>query len=1416
VAESFEIAFPQGLTPAEVFMSATERFQGDDRVWLGELGSITHVASVGNAGLELGSQADARANVYNAGGVTFLRSQARVRGFARAAGAITTQEPVFIDGGQQPNTPVPSTTTRWTVHWPAVLADGILLEPDQPPAGQPPLPIAPGGYGFIDVRSRSRVALSSGSYFFNSFNTEPQAEVFVDTSAGPIFIYTREQFRYHGPFVQSGGEEGQILVGHLGTQNADLQVGFLGTMVAPNAPIDVRRPTLGQHRGAFFGKRIQVFSDAFVLHVPFDWGFLCPRGDSDADGVTDCDDVCFDDPQKTRPGVCGCGKPDTDADGDGVPDCKDQCPNDPEQQHPGDCGCASDPAPAGTACDDALCRGVFQCDGAGRCGTTEDCPSLSPGCQAKRFDNKWYEFCPGPASWDEAIALCRSRQVSLAQIDGEAENLILAKNMLGNSAWVGANDRNLNGQWHWARVAKDDGDRFWDGNAGGRRYFARYSAWSGGSPDGGDCGSMASDGSWSSAPCASDAGFVCEIPLERLDTIVTETADACEVLGIPCETPEPFDQCTPEAEVFGSLSEQQVLDIVEACNEACATFGSTSQECQDACAPLSAGTQVPCTPFSGQELSACVLASATDPLQACTSNAGCGAGTVCGLFFDPDACQGSMEGCFPTSAEEVSAGKVCGFPGPSCPTNDDSDFPAICVDTDLCEIDVQQMATMIESDGADLSETPFVPETFFAEPSAAPEDAPWPSQDNPCGAPCDEMPQGEGHPWCDLKSVEGDQPQGPPAVPSKAGRSDGNLVSFDFDPNFELTHKLSTGAFGIPEVDLAATASFAASVNLALVGQEFSQDLLFAEAGVVGDRCGIESVTSLEIFGRDFMPLVSEAAAEEGIELPFAFPNEDAQADCEAAFANVIEKANRVKKAYLDAVALMKQYRELEEGESFGEAFCEELTAQAPRGFPESDCVNESPERTINRFISYYEKTFLGFDTEDPDAAEGLIDVVARLAEDNLGIDAEFKLYEYGPKFEEITLFTSQFFIGPVPVNLELLATLDYGAKVTATASLRPGVAIKQALNGEANAAEEIAGIKVTGTPHAGAGVALFAGVGVSFGGVTAKVGAEGTISLGSLNVPAYAGAGVGLGTEIDERALPEDIAPLSAAGILIPKKRFVVDLRYTAGLGIKIRDILSGDIAGKIKVKLGFISRTYRKRLMSFDGFCSHPLSDDTGPPCDIDLVSIEGSSDVASGSFPWGSIRMEMPFASLARLPEPEDAGMPPSFGDATVDFGQVESFFFDSLCTCITDDPAEEKECFRNTDCCNPNQVCFEDPDQDGRAICRDCGMPAQGSTPGDSCNEDSDCCSGFCVDDECVPCLTRNANHACTPGQEQDQCCASGQLGTTDDLTCFTPLPETPGHDAGHPTCNCVFDGEACRDNSECCSGDCQLGFCGELT
>lgn len=98
--------------------------------------------------------------------------------------------------------------------------------------------------------------------------------------------------------------------------------------------------------------------------------------DADSDGALDPFDGCPDDPEKTEPGACGCGEPDTDSDSDGVADCLDGCPDDADKLDPGACGC-------GVADTDSDSDGVADCED----GCPDNAAKLAPGvCGCEEAD----------------------------------------------------------------------------------------------------------------------------------------------------------------------------------------------------------------------------------------------------------------------------------------------------------------------------------------------------------------------------------------------------------------------------------------------------------------------------------------------------------------------------------------------------------------------------------------------------------------------------------------------------------------------------------------------------------------------------------------------------------------------------------------------------------------------------------------------------------------------------------------------------------------------------------------------------------------------------------------------------------------------------------------------------------------------
>jgi hypothetical protein len=84
-----------------------------------------------------------------------------------------------------------------------------------------------------------------------------------------------------------------------------------------------------------------------------------PDKDSDGDGTADCQDKCPSDSKKTQPGQCGCGISDKDSDGDGTADCLDKCPADPKKTQPGQCGCGVTEGTCGTPSGSAGLKGEY-------------------------------------------------------------------------------------------------------------------------------------------------------------------------------------------------------------------------------------------------------------------------------------------------------------------------------------------------------------------------------------------------------------------------------------------------------------------------------------------------------------------------------------------------------------------------------------------------------------------------------------------------------------------------------------------------------------------------------------------------------------------------------------------------------------------------------------------------------------------------------------------------------------------------------------------------------------------------------------------------------------------------------------------------------------------------------------------------
>lgn len=348
---AFSVEVPYPHTPEAMTLVAAENLRLNDRVTVGAANASSLNASFGGAYLAAGSGVNG--SLYD-DGTLFLGSSSRISEWLVVTGAVTRQSNVVI-GTETHVASIPSTIVTFNV--PTGPSTGNVFVNN----GQSRT-LTPGHYGTLSVQSNADLYLSSGTYTFSSFNIEPQGDVFLSKASGPIQVFvTGSPFQFKGRIVSSVGPIGDFLVGYLGTQDAALQGPFLGTFLAPNGKILLQRPSDNSpHRGAFFGRSIDVASDSTVLHEPFPWDELAddpddgtlhgdpdfpPVGPGDVPGTTPTpvatDNTCTADFDAVI-------NPNVDANGDGLPDIVQLTPRTPAANCPAPAYCQRVVGPDGS------------------------------------------------------------------------------------------------------------------------------------------------------------------------------------------------------------------------------------------------------------------------------------------------------------------------------------------------------------------------------------------------------------------------------------------------------------------------------------------------------------------------------------------------------------------------------------------------------------------------------------------------------------------------------------------------------------------------------------------------------------------------------------------------------------------------------------------------------------------------------------------------------------------------------------------------------------------------------------------------------------------------------------------------------------------------------------------------------------
>jgi hypothetical protein len=254
--------------------------------------------------------------------------------------------------------------------------------------------------------------------------------------------------------------------------------------------------------------------------------------------------------------------------------------------------------------------------------------------------------------------------------------------------------------------------------------------------------------------------------------------------------------------------------------------------------------------------------------------------------------------------------------------------------------------------------------------------------------------------------------------------------------------------------------------------------------------------------------------------------------------------------------------------------------------------------------------------------------------------------------------------IGPVPANLEVFLSLAYGFKVGAYYSFTPAAVLLELfddLGANTEGGVNIAKAGIKGKPYFAARVGLFVGVGFDVGIAAVKAGIEGIVSLAEISVPVTAGVGLNVDALDDARVLAQSSREVLGReiGFLVGMKKFQLSLTYDFGVGVSFTDILSGRINLKLKLKFLFFSKTWKRQIAKWSGFCPSNGSRDSW--CDLKLFEYEGETELFDLRLPWATIKFDTVFPDVPRIKAAEYRAE----GDLEINHSVAEDFGYCVQC-------------------------------------------------------------------------------------------------------------------------------------------------------
>lgn len=262
-----KLGFPEGFGYPNTAFLASNSLRLADAIEVRDAAGVpASLVNSGTGSLELG--AEAKTGTVVSGGPIVLRSRSIVAGRVQAGATLTRQDGVVIRDAVESNHPLGLLKNLvFTAQFPPATV-GVFVNNDGHASR------TPGSYTDVLVRSRGTLKLTAGKYYFTSLTLEPQARLELDTSAGPVMVFTEVGLDFRGQVVNRGKPR-SFLLAHMGDSSLSLESPFDGTLLAPRAAL--RLAPVGSsvgHRGSFFARSIDAAeARSKVTFEPFDYWY---------------------------------------------------------------------------------------------------------------------------------------------------------------------------------------------------------------------------------------------------------------------------------------------------------------------------------------------------------------------------------------------------------------------------------------------------------------------------------------------------------------------------------------------------------------------------------------------------------------------------------------------------------------------------------------------------------------------------------------------------------------------------------------------------------------------------------------------------------------------------------------------------------------------------------------------------------------------------------------------------------------------------------------------------------------------------------------------------------------------------------------------------------------------------------------